>query len=292
MKNNKNTGSADIDNKDDASDIDSLEENIKNKKYLLKERYLQQFLSENAEYDKIFLFLDYDGTLAPFNPRPEEAYALENSVQILKKLADSEKFKLSFVSGRSLNGLRQMLDIKNANYTGSHGLELKLSFEEEIIYPFQQGSIDQESVEIYKAVKEEFKNKEDLRLEDKGFGLALHCGKSVSEQKTAEELKERFKDTDYHILAGRKIVEIRPKGWGKGKAVNYISERMAEHYAVSDYLRIYIGDDSTDEDAFKVIENGFSIYVKNQGDLSTEADYYIDDPKDTAKLLNKLAGEI
>jgi trehalose-phosphatase len=262
------------------------------KEYLLQDRNLDRVKKKINEAGNVFLFLDYDGTLAPFHPMPEEAYALENSIEMLKKFSKTEKYKISFVSGRKLSGLQQMLEIENANYAGSHGLEVKLVFEDKITYPFQNKNIDQKSSELYQKIKEKYEVMANVKLEDKGFGIALHCSSEKQKNEIAGRLKADFADTSYQVLAGRKLVEIRPEGWDKGKAVKYISEKMKEHYNIEDYLSIYIGDDRTDEDAFKAIESGISIYVKNDDNLKTAADYYLNDPEDTAKLLMELAGDL
>jgi len=263
-----------------------------NKKHLLDKKYIKEFRQKINEYDKIFLFLDYDGTLAPFHPVPEEAYALEKSVSNIKKLAKSNKFIISFISGRKLRGLQKMIDIEKANYSGSHGLEIKMAFQDEVIYPFQDSSISEKSQNKYEEIKESYSKREDLRVEDKGFGLAFHCDNKVVQKEIEEELNAEFEDASYQILVGREIVEIRPQGWHKGKALKYIAENLAEQNNIDNYLNIYIGDDSTDEDAFRELEDGISIYVQNEGDLDTAADYYLKNPQDTAELLKKLAGEL
>lgn len=263
-----------------------------NKKYLLDEMYIEEFRQKIAEHNKTFIFLDYDGTLAPFHPVPEEAHALEESVSYIKKLAESDKYIISFISGRKLSGLQKMIEVENVSYAGSHGLEIKLAFEDEVIYPFQDSSISQESKNKYKKIQKSYSKREDLRVEDKGFGLAFHCESREVQKEIEEELNTEFKYTSYQILAGREIVEIRPQGWHKGKALKYIAENLAEYHNIDDYLNIYIGDDSTDEDAFRELKDGVSIYVQNEGDLNTSADYYIKNPQDTAELLKKLAGEL
>lgn len=263
-----------------------------NKEYLLKDRNFDRFKENINEAENIFLFLDYDGTLAPFHPLPGEAYALENSVEMLKKLSKSEKYKISFVSGRKLSGLQKMLEIENANYAGSHGLEVKLAFEDEITYPFQNNNIKGKSKKLYQKTKEKYKLMDKVKLEDKGFGIALHCSSEEQESEIESSLKADFSETAYQVLAGRKLVELRPEGWDKGKAVKYISEKVKVFFNINNYLTIYIGDDRTDEDAFRKIESGISIYVKNDDNLKTAADYYLKDPEDTAKLLMELAGDL
>jgi trehalose-phosphatase len=263
-----------------------------NKKYLLKDRHLEYFKIRIKKAENVFLFLDYDGTLAPFHQMPEEAYALENSIEMLKKLSESEKYKINFVSGRKLSGLQKMIEMENVNYAGSHGLEVKLCFEDEIIYPFQNNDISKNNRDLYQKTKEKYEIMDDIKLEDKGFGIAIHCSSEEQKNEIASSLKAEFDETAYQVLAGRKLVELRPEGWDKGKAVEYISRKMKDHYNINDNLTIYIGDDRTDEDAFRVIESGISIYVKNDDNLETEADYYLKDPEDTAKLLIEIAGDL
>jgi len=262
-----------------------------NKEYLLKAGNLKILKKNINQAENVFLFLDYDGTLAPFHPMPEEAYALETSIEMLNKLSKLGKYKLSFVSGRKLSGLQQMLEIENANYAGSHGLEVKLTFENKIIYPFQNENMNNKSRELYQKVKKEYELIDNVKLEDKGFGIGLHCSSEEQKNEIVEKLKIEFEDTAYQVLSGRKLVELRPQGWDKGKAVKYISGKMKDYYNINDSLNIYIGDDRTDEDAFRVIKAGLSIYVKNDDNLKTAADYYLKDPEDTAKLLMEIAGD-
>lgn len=265
---------------------------IMSKEYLLKDRNLENFKENIKKAENVFLFLDYDGTLAPFHPLPEEAYALENSIEMLKKLSEKEKYKISFVSGRKLSGLQKMLEIENANYAGSHGLEVKLNFEDKITYPFQNNKIKGKSKELYQKTKEKYELMDKVKLEDKGFGIALHCSSEEKKKEIESSLKAAFSETAYQVLVGRKLVELRPEGWEKGKAVKYISEKMKDQFNINNNLTVYIGDDRTDEDAFRAIESGISIYVKNDDNLDTAAGYYLKDPEDTAKLLMELAGDL
>lgn len=264
---------------------------VMNKKYALKNKYWQEIRQKILRANHILFFSDYDGTLAPFNPVPAEADALTEAVESLKLIAEKEKYYLSLVSGRQLSDLKNMLKLEKANYAGSHGLEIELFISDEIIYPFSEQNIDQKSKEIYQDIKEKYQAKAQLEVEDKGFGMALHCSDEITKKEIRDELNEKFAEKKYQVLAGRKIVEIRPQAWNKGKAVNFIAGKISEKFALENYLKIYIGDDRTDEDAFQVIDEGISIYVQNEDDLNTEAEYYLKDPHDTVELLKLLAGE-
>ena len=256
-----------------------------NKKYIFDKKNRALIKKEISKAENILLFLDYDGTLAPFKNDPLTAFVLPEIKNSLDKLEKSSKYYLSLVSGRKLNELKKMIDLSHSNYAGSHGLEI------EVIYPYQNQKIDVLSKKNYQKVKEEFLQAESVELEDKGFGFALHFKSELKKKEAKKELKVLFENTAYQVLSGRKIIEIRPKGWDKGKAVNYITDQIKANLNLANGLRIYIGDDRTDEDAFKVVKDGITIYVQNENDLNTEAEFYLKDPSDTAELLKKFAGD-
>lgn len=261
-----------------------------NKKYIFDKKNLALVEKKISKAENIFLFLDYDGTLAPFKNDPLTAFVLPEIKKSLDKLEKSSKYHLSLVSGRKLNELKKMVNLSHSNYAGSHGLEIDMVFKKEVIYPHQNKKNDLLSQKNYQKVKEKFLESEAVELEDKGFGFALHFESELKQKKAKKELKNSFKGTTYEVLFGRKIIEIRPEGWDKGKAVNYISEQIKANLNLANGLRVYIGDDRTDEDAFKVLKNGITIYVQNEDDLNTEAEFYLKNPADTAELLKKLAG--
>ncbi|PXV63686.1 trehalose 6-phosphate phosphatase [Halanaerobium congolense] len=263
-----------------------------NKNYILDKHNLDLIQEKIDEAENILLFLDYDGTLAPFKAEPLSAFALPEIMTSLKKLEKSSKYYLSLVSGRKLSELKNMIDLRRSNYAGSHGLEIELFFREDVVYPYQSKRLDELSRKSYQKTKEKYIESETVKLEDKGFGFALHIDSESKQKEIERKLKLIFENTAYQLLSGRKIIEVRPEGWDKGKAVDYITNQIRDNLDIENILRIYIGDDRTDEDAFKVLEDGIRIYVENEAGLTTEADYYLNDPGDTAKLLKKLAGEL
>lgn len=262
-----------------------------NKKFILEDKHLNKLQERINKTKNILLFMDYDGTLAPFQADPLSAFALPEIEEALKKLDKEQKFHLSLVSGRKLNELKKMIKLSRSNYAGSHGLEIDMSFAEGKIYPDQNKKPDVLSKKNYQKTKEKYLEEEAVHVEDKGFGLALHFDSEKEQSEAEKELQVLFENTAYQVLSGRKVIEIRPESWDKGKAVNYISDQIKDNLDLKNVLRIYIGDDRTDEDAFRVLKDGITIYVQNDDDLNTEAEYYLRNPEDTAKLLKKIAGE-
>lgn len=126
-----------------------------NKKYILTNNNLNNLKSKLKINSNILLFLDYDGTLAPFKPDPLSAFALPKIEKELKKIEQSKKYNISLVSGRKLSQLKKMIKLKQSNYAGSHGLEIELSFLNKVIYPAQT----QKEVDLEKSNYQKVKNK-------------------------------------------------------------------------------------------------------------------------------------
>ncbi|RCW84944.1 trehalose 6-phosphatase [Halanaerobium sp. DL-01] len=261
-----------------------------NKKYLLQERSLKEVKNKIEAAENIFLFLDYDGTLAPFSDKPEQADAFPGIKAVLKRLLCRSDLYICLISGRALNDLESMLKLKGLNYAGSHGLEIDLNFAEKVIYPiYKKDEFRSVFEELLSDI--ELKINDDIKIEDKGFAAAFHCNndlEKVSVQKTLETKIKKLSLDNLEVISGRQVVEIRPAGWNKGKAVNYIADRFKKQYNLNSGYNIYLGDDRTDEDAFAVIEKGLSIYVKNSGDLHTSAEYYLNNPEEVYLFLRNL----
>jgi len=85
------------------------------------------------------------------------------------------------------------------------------------------------------------------------------------------------------VIKGKKLLELIPDvSWNKGKATLYILQRLKE-----DYLPIYIGDDQTDETAFKALcRRGITIRVGKS--KKTLADYYLKDHREVLRLLKQI----
>ncbi len=261
-----------------------------NKKHLFQDKRLKEIENKIEAAENIFLFLDYDGTLAPFCKNPDNAAVFPGIKEELFKIQQKSGVYISIISGRELSNLKAMLYLKGINYAGSHGLEIDLSFLEQVVYPaYNKDEFRAVFNKIFSDI--EFKIKNNIRIEDKGFAAAFHCNddlEKVSVKKTLESKIKKFSLDNMEVISGRQVVEIRPAGWNKGEAVNYIADSFKKQYNINSGYNIYLGDDRTDEDAFAVIEDGLSIYVKNSDDLHTSAEYYLNNPEEVYLFLQNL----
>ena len=237
------------------------------------------------------IFLDYDGTLSPIVDRPEDAVIPERTREIVRKL--SEKWTVAVVSGRDLNDVRGMVGLENIVYAGSHGFDIagpEGEIENEGRGTDFLPSLDEAEKELEKAVS----GIEGARVERKKFSIALHY--RACDRKDVPALEKRFDDVlekhpDLEKSAGKKIFELRPKtDWDKGQALLFLMDRL--HIDRSKIIPVYIGDDTTDEDAFRVLkEDGIGILVSDR-QRETEADFILHDTQEAADFLERMYEEV
>jgi alpha,alpha-trehalase len=235
------------------------------------------------------VFLDYDGTLTPIVDRPEDARLSAETRDELARL--SVRCPVVIVSGRDLADVRALVGLRALAYAGSHGFEIARA----------DGSSEQRASEYLpdlKAAERELRSPiaeiPGARLERKAFGVAVHY-RQVDE--------DRVPHVDAAVAAvaaahprlrrtgGKKVFELRPNvDWDKGKAVLWLLEVLgADHPEV---LPIYVGDDETDEDAFRTIRGrGLGVVVRGErDDLQTAASYALRNTDETRDFLRLLTG--
>ncbi len=241
--------------------------------------------------DKVFLFLDYDGTLVPIKSRPELAVFPLSTRKLLKKLSSSIKIYLSIVTGRSLKKIQRLIDIKEIIYVGNHGLEIKCK-EKYWIHPTtsQTKSLIKK---IASDIKKSTKQIPGILIEDKELIVGIHY--RLVTEKSGGEIKDIISKIIspygkmFCIGKGKKVYEIRPSiDWNKGKAILKVSELLG---ITDKSLKIYIGDDVTDEDAFKVLgKEEVSILVGHK--KNSMAQYFCKSSSEVHKFLSNLSSTL
>jgi len=235
--------------------------------------------------DRLAVFLDYDGTLTPIVSYPEDAWLSESMRQTLRSLA--ARVPVAILSGRDLDDVRGRVLVDGIVYAGSHGFDIAgaggLRRE---LGAACLSVLDRAETELREAL-------EDIpgaQLERKHFSVAAHY-RNVKEndvprvKRALDEVAVRQREL--RRLHGKKVYELLPDiDWDKGKALFWLLETLAlEHENV---LPIYIGDDTTDEDAFRALENrGIGIVVSEQLQ-PTAATYTLRDPHEVEQFLREL----
>jgi trehalose-phosphatase len=250
------------------------------------------------ESRRVLLLCDYDGTLAPIVDRPELAELPKRARQLLQSLTAQHKFIVGILSGRALDDLKGRVAINNIIYAGNHGLEIEGSainfvnpLAEEVRPVFRLMS---------QVLSKAFQHIKGVLVEDKGLTLSVHY-RMVPEEKL-DDVKTVFESVisiaqslkQVKVTLGKRVYEIRPPvDWGKGKAIDLLMERLSNLPGNGETLPIFLGDDRTDEDGFKVINlyGGLPIFVGNEpGD--TVARYYLSSTHEVEEFLNLLGTDV
>jgi trehalose 6-phosphate phosphatase len=214
---------------------------------------------------RLWLFLDYDGTLAEFAPAPDYIEVNQELVRLVTDLARRPEIRLAVVTGRSLKAIRELLPvITGVLSAGTYGVDL---------VDFEGLELSRLDISATRPVLESLKprmealiaGRQGFYLEDKGPALALHA-RFADEQEaelimneTQQLLRQECDTETFQILESQRFLEICPIQAEKGQTVAYLLDR----YPWPGSLPVYIGDDEKDESAFRVINErgGISIHV-------------------------------
>ena len=241
------------------------------------------------------LLLDFDGTVAEFHVDPEAPELTPERFDLLTTIAREPGVSLGIVSGRRLDDLRARTRLPNHVYhAGLHGLEIEVDGHRKT-HPDLAAAVEKMDglAECLSKLMTEFP---ETYIEDKGASVAVHTRrlpKDIYEKVftradilavpwIAENLVRR--------LEGNAVVEYLPNIHGhKGQATKWITHDVESKFARRSWVT-YIGDDITDEDAFRVIEqeHGIAVLV---GLRPTAACYKLDGIPDVDRFLRWLVAE-
>lgn len=241
----------------------------------------------------IMLLSDYDGTLTPIVERPELADLHPKTGGLLQKLGHCHNLTVGIISGRALSDLKSRVGLEGITYAGNHGLEIEgpgLSF----VDPFAQ-EVKPLLRLLHLALLRAVSAIKGVFVENKGLTLSLHY------RQVEDSQSKKVKSTFERVVAlsravgkvrttkGKKVYEIMPAvDWDKGRAIELLLERHRRGVK-REPLLVFLGDDLTDEDGFKVVkkEGGISIFVGDEGSKS-QANYFLHSPVEVEKFLELL----
>lgn len=234
---------------------------------------------------RLAVFLDYDGTLTPIVADPEKAVLSYSTRQTVRTLA--AHMPVAILSGRNLDDIRRRVGIDEIIYAGSHGFDIAgpRGLRKEVATEF---------LPILDAAEKELGVKlaciPGALLERKRFSIAAHYRQAdqsgvVKVKQAVDEIAARHREL--RRIAGKKVYELRPDmDWDKGRAVIWLLETLG--LAQSEVLALYIGDDLTDEDAFRAIRQcGIGIVVSDKPRL-TAARYGLNNSAEVERFLHEL----
>jgi trehalose 6-phosphate synthase/phosphatase len=246
------------------------------------------WLSEFLARYRLALFLDYDGTLCPLQDHPTKARLTTKMRKALAACAERKDTDIAIVSGRAIDDIRQIVKQPTLTYAGNHGLEISSDGSEPFVH---------DDLVHFRARSEELAR--DLAklevdgawIEAKGPTLTYHY-RAVPEDRReglVEEARRIINLAGYQARGAHLALEARPPiGWDKGHAVLHIL-RARYGPAWSERVRvIYVGDDQTDEDAFRFLAGLATTFRVGSADTPTAATRRLPDVNAVRALLEWL----
>ncbi|MCO5175632.1 MAG: trehalose-phosphatase [Thermomicrobiales bacterium] len=235
----------------------------------------------------VALFLDFDGTLAPFHSDRMQAYPLPGSMDAIRAINDQPRTNVAIVSGRPISEIMTLIGELGMTISGAHGYEYRTpdGGYQVIPLPAEQrlllDSAREMAMRIFPAE----------RVERKAASVAAHV--RGLDATAAADMVSRL-EQQWRTLSDSDLVDFRPFNGGlelraKGRTKGTVISEMLDS-APADILPIYIGDDDTDEDAFRALAGrGIGIKV-GPANAVTQAIGHLDSCEAVRDMLTYWAG--
>ncbi len=236
-------------------------------------------LNEIVGPDLLCVF-DFDGTLAPIVEEPHKASLPQEVVQRLRAL--SRHVPLAILTGRSVTDIRSRLPFEPNYIIGNHGSEgmpgwhLKSDYYQQLCQAWKNA--------LAPALNDEMRFGSGVWIEDKAFSLTVHYRSTPDSERVKTNLKALFAQAapQARVIAGKSIFNLLPPNApDKGNALEKLMEISRARHA------IYVGDDVTDEDAFRLRRPDI-MTVRVEHFADSAAEFYLPHWPDIVGLLDEL----
>ncbi|GAB4390980.1 MAG: hypothetical protein Tsb0032_00150 [Kiloniellaceae bacterium] len=238
-----------------------------------------------ASADDHALFLDVDGTLLPIAAHPDAVRVSPALLSRLEALRRRLGGALALVSGRAIADLDRLFTPLRLPCAGVHGLERRTT----------GGTVvEAASAELLGALREPLADfvrcREGLLLEDKRQSLALHFRNAPEHESEVKALVSRLAGNigpQLELTHGKMVVEVKPAGVHKGTAV----EAFMAEAPFAGRVPIFIGDDVTDEDGFRSVNEMAGLSIRVGESETTAAEWSLPDEDAVSAWLQPWAAE-
>lgn len=235
------------------------------------------------------VFLDFDGTLSAIVERPEEAAILPAARRAVERLA--ARVPVVVVSGRGREDVARRVGLPDLIYAGSHGFDVAGPGLAHQVAPEVPPLIARAAARL----AEELAEVAGAEVEPKGWTVAVHYRRvAAADVAAVEAAVDRVVAAHGELVkaAGKRVWEVRPAlAWDKGAAMSYVLAALG--LDGEDVLPVYVGDDVTDEDAFRVLRGreggGVGVRVADEAAAETGAEFRLEGPEEVPEFLRRLA---
>jgi len=238
-----------------------------------------------AGADVLLVAIDFDGTLAPFADDPSQVAALPASWAAVLTLQRARDTHVVLVSGRSLRSLAGVTHAPDAmSLVGSHGVEWRVDGHEEAALTAEEL---ERAARIAATLDEVGARHPGVSVEHKPAGSGVHTrrlAEAEAEATNAEaETAVRAVDPDALVRGGKDILEFAVRHVTKGDAIVRLRQLLQADRV------FFVGDDVTDEDGFRVLDQDAGDVGVKVGEGQTLARHRVPDPQAVTGVLKSLA---
>ena len=196
---------------------------------------------------------------------------------------------MAVVRGRALADVKKRVRLGGVSIAGNHGLEWFVAGKR------KQVDVSPVMMRALRAARKELtaleKRYKGVYVEDKMLSISVHFRRARAHERAVEREVRRIARgigaSRLRIIGGIFVLNILPKaGWDKGRAAAMMASRIKSS---KNAIPIFVGDDETDEDAFRALRRGITIRVKNGKNAETAARYTLNNTESVRKFLLWLA---
>ena len=246
-------------------------------------RAFHEIVAQLKEKKTRILLLDLDGTLVRIRKRPEDVRVSKKAKALLARLASLPNTTVAILSGRNVQSLRNLVDIKTIRYFGLHGAERGGKAAR------IRGEQRQALREAKRSARQNLAELPGINVEDKGYGFTVHYRQAEPAAiRRADQALQAImapRRHDLHMLHGKKVWEVLPLQIpGKGETMKRV---VADSPAAA---LAYIGDDEPDEPAFAALAGHVTIRVGENP--QTHARFFLKSPGEVLRFLTMLEREL
>jgi trehalose 6-phosphate phosphatase len=203
----------------------------------------------SLDLSRYAILLDIDGTILDIAPTPHEVQVPDELRHALRRLLERTGGALALVSGRTLEDIDKVFDPLRLPAVGGHGAEIRTS-PDAGSYERRADFLDQE---LRRAICQVGSHNPGVIVEDKGFSIAVHFRLAMEKELAVRDAVyaacAEFPMAPIEVLPGKAVIEIKTRGFNKGTGVR----ELMLHFPFAGRFPLFIGDDTTDEDAFAIL---------------------------------------
>ena len=244
---------------------------------------------------RLWLFLDYDGTLAEFAPTPAHIEPDPGLTRLLQRLSSDPGKRLAVISGRKLDDIQALVPVPGVFLGGTYGLDIQAP-SSRILHRGDAQAIRPVVERVKVRWQPLVAGQAGFFLEDKGLALALHARfASEAEAEQVLRLARQFAEADlpaeaFRLLAGHRFLEVAPALAHKGEAVSF----LLHEFPWPGSRLVYLGDDDKDAAAFGTVHahGGVAVWVAGESrrPWPADADFALQSPAAVRGWLERLVG--